>query len=324
MIGEVSASLGASKMAVAQLRRRDRNCGRSDLCGALLRCVVMCCGIIGVIVMAVLVPSAHAQNALLELDMLGVESTGITMDCLEEGDIEAGCIPSNVWYIYEARVRDVIAGNFPEDRVKFALYAHSKLDFEGNRIWYVQMEHLKSTTLAERLGTPYGVWKFWWPDTYVCIDDEFVAGLRVDADVLDARVHAEGDACFVQSQMFQLNPEVSVVDTGCSGHLDEVGETACLEADVARQDTELRELERRFRKMHRLDFDGGLKRDARRQAFDAYDKSGRDFQRYMNTTCAFEASLALEESQRREFELECRWRLMDDRIRMLYRQRNLN
>jgi len=267
----------------------------------------------------VLAPSARAESVLLRVEILGVESTNYTMECLDPGDDEAGCIVWNLWYIYEARVKQVVSGEFAGRTVIFAMYAHSQYNPDTFDDWYVVIEQFENADTAKKLGTPYFTQNPKLPRTYVCFENARASAFDREAFLEDPRVKSDGNSCYDTLSFLDEDEFYSCEDLD-----DDESSQVCRQNSVKNAEKNLVEIERRIRLKYQEAYGDWPWREVRSKAFAAFDRSVAEFRRYRKATCAFEATRSGAAEYRRRLELECDNRLLNERIRMLYRQQWLN
>lgn len=271
------------------------------------------------ILFLMLAPSVRAESALLRVEILGVESTDYTMDCMDPGDDEAGCILWNVWHLYEARVKQVVSGEFIGRRLTFAMYAHSQYNDGTFDDWYVALEKFENADTAKKLGTQYFTREPKLPRAYVCFENARASAFDREAFAEDPRIKLNGNSCYDTSSFLDEDEFSICYDLG-----DDELSLACWEKGIRNTEKQLAEIERRMRLGYQDVYDDGPWREVRSKAFSAFDRSAAEFRRYRKATCAFEATMSGAAEYRRRLELECENRLLNERIRMLHRQRLLN
>lgn len=262
-----------------------------------------------------LTTNARAADTLLRIEILHVESTDYTMDCREPGDDEAGCIIWNQWNVYKARVKQVVSGAYGARDVVFAMYQHSQYSPGAFKDAYVFIESFKNPDTARKLGTPYAVHDLVLPRSYVCMDKDRLRSLEGDLFEEDPDFRFEWGGCLDETR-FSDDDAFSVCDDLGSEAL----QMACKERAVSAADKALVDTERQLHRKYSDRFDEGPWVDVRSEAFGAFETSAGEFREYRKATCAFEATLSGAAEYRRKSEIECEYRMIGERVRMLYRQ----
>lgn len=75
-------------------------------------------------------------------------------DTCPEGRI---CVPLCFWFTHEAKVLDIINGQFENDRVNFSILQHVNNTEQINDEWYVQLRKFENASTTENLGAEYYV-----------------------------------------------------------------------------------------------------------------------------------------------------------------------
>lgn len=262
-----------------------------------------------------LATNARAADTLLRIEILHVESTGYTMDCQEPGDDESGCIIWNQWNVYKARVKQVVSGAYGERDVAFAMYQHSQYSPGAFKDAYVFIESLKNLDTARKLGTPHVAYDLVLPRSYVCMDKDRLRSLKGDLFEEDPDFRFEWGGCLNEDRFSDADAFYV-----CDDLESEALQMACKERVVSAADKELVDTERQLRQKYNDRFDDGPWADVRSQAFGAFEKSAGEFRKYRKATCAFEATLSSAAEYRRKSEIECEYRMIGERVRMLYQQ----
>ena len=98
----------------------------------------------------------HSDELLLVVKVIKTSWPGIypqSGQCPEGYD----CIQVSSWYIHEAKVLDVINGNFDEHTIKFAMLQTSDFLKEIKSEWYVQFKQFENEDIINKLSTKYYV-----------------------------------------------------------------------------------------------------------------------------------------------------------------------
>lgn len=66
-----------------------------------------------------------------------------------------GCVPWSFWYVHEAKVIDVISGDFESEKIKFAMLQHADYIKEIKNEWYIHLKTVKNSENINLLGTEY-------------------------------------------------------------------------------------------------------------------------------------------------------------------------
>lgn len=260
---------------------------------------------------------SHAEEGpMLRVEIMGVESTPYTMDCVGEDD---RCVARNLWYLYEARVKQVISGRFDAPTVTVAVYAHSEYARDFFDDWFVALNTFENEDNAKKLGTRYFMRELVLPETTVCLPKDRTESLERGQYSEHPRMKSDGHRCFATQEFTGHDP---IADCFDSVDAEEVLE--CLEKAVAGARKDLTETEAMILKKYEKEYDHGPWLEARTDAFAAYERMRTTFVEYQRNVCAFEATQAGNAETRRELELRCEYRMIQERIRLLYRQRELN
>jgi hypothetical protein len=266
-----------------------------------------------------MLPVARAEDPLLRLELIGVESTDYTMDCLQPGAIEQGCLVWNLWHVYDVRVKQVLKGEFPGDRLRVAMYAHWALNIEAVDDVFGVVSRFENLDTAGKLGTPYFIRDYDLSQRYVCIPETVARDLDPDAMPENPAIDVPERTCY---DVERIGSDASAPDCGDLGERED--ELACRERRLHADETALKEIEQRLRVRHEAQARES-ETGARQGRLRAYDRSVADFRRYLGSTCAFEATqsgvIDADEEDRRSLELACRSRMIQQRIRLLHRQR---
>ncbi|RYV01219.1 hypothetical protein SOPP22_12485 [Shewanella sp. OPT22] len=97
--------------------------------------------------------SMKAGDFLLVVDVNSAKYTDYSNVSCDNSD----CIIMRTWFLYEAKVVDVIGGNYKADTIKFANMQHSYFVDEATHKWYVQLRKFKSKSVAKKLSRQYYV-----------------------------------------------------------------------------------------------------------------------------------------------------------------------
>ena len=264
------------------------------------------------------IPAAWAEEALIEVEMVGVEATAYTMDCVGPAEDTADCIPWNNWYVYEGRVVDVLHGRFEGEEVRFALYAHSGFDLDVMNRLYVLVDRFEQAETAEKIGTPWYAREHYWPRQVVCLPQAYVA--QQDDREDPALQHLQRDGMRCRWTGLFSNTERS---GGCGDIEDALPRIACSAHEGRRVEHALAETEDRIRDRNRELYAREPWSQARDRAFAWFDRAAKAYRSDRDATCGFVATrvgvsgpAAIE---RREEEVACRERMNLERIRLLHR-----
>lgn len=261
---------------------------------------------------------SHAEEGpLLRVEIIDVESTPYSSDCVDDDDDR--CIVWNLWYLYEARVKQVISGHFDAPTVTVAMYAHGKYNTGSFDDWYIVLNTFENERNAKILGTRYFMREPIQPETTVCLPKAHTEALDDENYFEHPSMKSEGRRCFDTQEFTDRSPL-----SDCFDSADEEDKPECLEKVVERARKELAETEMAILRKHEKHYDQDPWLEVRTDAFTAYGRMRTTFQEYQRSVCAFEATMAGNTEARRELELSCEYAMIRERIRLLYRQRELH
>lgn len=258
--------------------------------------------------LALAMPAAHGADLLLRVEITGARSTDWSSDCGARGDIDAGCLPWNVWHVYQARVKQVLAGEYAAPTVVFAMYAHSRYSPGTFGDWYVRLHVFDHAGTVTALGAPLYSREPFLPRSHVCLD----AALPVDADGEpreDPWTRREGAHCY---------------DTRSFGDRDafhDCDDLATGEAAQACRAYVLGDMRSALAALERDAYTGvaaAMPASVRR----ARARAASAFHRDMEATCALAAATEPDDGERPRARSDCAYGMLAERLRMLRRVRD--
>lgn len=139
--------------------------------------------------------SALAERSLLLVSITDTEWTEYS-DCTDDD-----CIPHNFWTVHEADVKKVIAGDYPEDTVRFVRLQHGQYIESIRQHLFVLIRESEDRNFEELFGTNLVAYDTAFPRSLVCFNadlrEEFpdVERFEYDSGTL------ESQTCFDQDMI---------------------------------------------------------------------------------------------------------------------------
>lgn len=268
-------------------------------------------------------PTAHAESQLLRVQLLRASFTDYSADCVTPEKPEELCVPWSFWHIYEARVSQVIRGTYEKPTIKFAYYQSSRFGFEVFADAFVLLEEFDNSDTKNKLGVNFYASRFDFPGEHVCMPTEILDSLRIADEPFEVIFQSGPKSCVHRSDFDSMPWRSDHED--CSDQPDIDAELKCRKDALVAVTAELESLERSVFERFSDRYSRPPWKRRKATAARALQDSRRSFRQYLKSVCDFESTLSGligPEAFTGDpvLQLECRYRMIQERIRLLYQQ----
>ena len=99
------------------------------------------------------------EKTILRVKVKSVEFTNYypSEACSEITEPDMDCIVWDYWYRYEAKVKEVIQGEYSNKYIEFALLQHAPYIKKYTNDWYISLDTLDNAEIENKLKTNYYV-----------------------------------------------------------------------------------------------------------------------------------------------------------------------
>jgi hypothetical protein len=146
---------------------------------------------------------AYSESLLLHVKVNKQKYSDYSPSCESEG-----CVNMSSWYIYHAKVLDVIEGEYLNKKIKFVVLQHAEYIKEYVKDVYVVVEEHESKEFLENFGTQYysnGIIK---PFTSVCFPKD---KLKTNSQLGKAPLisNDEEEYCYSKEHLDSIDDELN-------------------------------------------------------------------------------------------------------------------
>lgn len=275
------------------------------------------------IILWAIAPIAQAESQLLRVQLLRATSTDYSADCVTPEEPEELCVPWSFWHIYEARVSQVIRGTYGKPTIRFAYYQSTRFGFEVFADAFVLIEEFDNLDTKNKLGVNFYANGFDFPGEHVCMPAEVLDSLRTEDAPFEVIFQSGPESCVYRSDFDSL-PWRSDHEY-CSNQPDIDAELKCRADALGVATAELESLERSIFERFSDRYSRPPWKHRKATAARALQDSRRSFRRYLKAVCDFESTLS--DLIGPEYftgdpalQIECRYRMIQERIQLLYQQ----
>ncbi|WP_412973187.1 hypothetical protein [Glaciecola sp. MF2-115] len=134
----------------------------------------------------------QAEQLVLRVEVLSQEGTDLYIDCKDLADDQV-CIPFHFWYIYTAKILDVVSGDYSSEKIRFARLQHGERIGDSLKDVFVVLEDFENKTNSEQIGATAYASSFSVVEKVVCISDEMKLAF---ADKLEFTHAIDESSCF--------------------------------------------------------------------------------------------------------------------------------
>ncbi len=119
-----------------------------------------------------------AEKMLLHVSVKKQQYTDYSTPCKTEKNSEFDCIPFYFWYIYNAKVLNIIEGDYKNKKIKFAVLQHGEYQKYYVKDVYVIVEEFENTETINKLKTKYFSNGVIHSNEVVCLPKEFIEPIK--------------------------------------------------------------------------------------------------------------------------------------------------
>lgn len=134
----------------------------------------------------------QAEQLVLRVEVLSQEGTDFYIECKDLAEDQV-CIPFHFWYIYTAKIIDVVSGDYNSEKIRFARLQHGERVGDSLKDVFVVLEYFKNKTNSEQIGVTAYASSFSAVEKVVCMSDEMKLAF---ADKLEFAHAIDESSCF--------------------------------------------------------------------------------------------------------------------------------